>query len=147
MSNSVRSRVVEGEVDKGAGNEATERRARRKKKEKKTSHHNQSDTEAKPKGTDHGTHLVAVSVVFNFMEVVFIKLTDEAGEIGMLEHFRQDRLCEFRHILSAGSNRRQSQMNSRPYTIGLTLTTKQSPVDPQQTTCAKHGSSSILRAE
>ena len=37
--------------------------------------------------------------VFDFMKVVFVQLSDKACKVGMLEHARQDRLCEIVHIL------------------------------------------------
>ena len=37
--------------------------------------------------------------IFDFMKVVFIQLSNETCEIGMLEHARQNRLGELVHIL------------------------------------------------
>ena len=37
--------------------------------------------------------------VFDFVKVVFVELTDETGEIGVLEHPREDGLGELVHVL------------------------------------------------
>ena len=37
--------------------------------------------------------------VFDFVKVVFVELTDETGKIGVLEHPREDGLCELVHVL------------------------------------------------
>ena len=36
--------------------------------------------------------------VFDFVKVVFVELTDETGKIGVLEHPREDGLCELVHV-------------------------------------------------
>lgn len=81
--------------------------------------------------------------VFYFVEVVLVKLPNETGKVGMLEHSRQDRLGELVHILLAhivsfSGRKRHSE------TELLTFTTKQSPCGPQLTTDWNAGSSSIL---
>ena len=36
------------------------------------------------------------------MEVVLVELADEGGEVGVLEHAREDGLCELVHVLGIG---------------------------------------------
>ena len=53
-------------------------------------------------GTEQKTDVLAVLIiirVFDFVKVVFVELTDETGEIGVLEHPREDGLGELVHVL------------------------------------------------
>jgi len=78
----------------------------------------------------------------DLMEIILVELADEGSKVGVLEHPREDGLCELVHILSReirGSN----HISARGRQL-RTLTTKQSPLGPHETTLWKEGSSNIL---
>lgn len=69
-------------------------------------------------------------VVSHFMEVILVELAHEAGEIAMLEMFRQDRLGESL-VLRRGSARAIDGSCPRARTSS---TTKLPPSSPHRTT-------------
>ena len=76
------------------------------------------------------------------VKVVLVELADEGSKIGVFEHPREDGLCELVHVLSREI---RGSITSRHAERQLrTLTTKQSPFGPHETTLWKEGSSNIL---
>lgn len=43
--------------------------------------------------------ILSVVGVLDLVEVILVQLPDERSEIGVFEHPRQDRFCEFVHVL------------------------------------------------
>lgn len=42
---------------------------------------------------------LVVICVLDFVKVVFVQLTNKGSKVGVFEHSRKDRLCEFVHVL------------------------------------------------
>jgi hypothetical protein len=80
-------------------------------------------------------------VVSNFVEVVLVQLTNEAGKVAVLEMFGQDVFCEFL-VLRPNQYCLWHAAHMRRLTSS---TTKLSPSFPHRTTLSSLGFSSILR--
>jgi hypothetical protein len=87
------------------------------------------------------TKLVVVRVL-DFMKVVFVQLSDKRRKIGVFEHPGENGFREFGHVLARSQQTKQYGAEKR-----RTLTTKQSPWGPHETTDWKDGSSSILESK
>lgn len=77
----------------------------------------------------------------DFVEIVFVELTHETGEVAVFEVLGQDMLREF-FILSAESSAKPTRSSMRG--IRTSRTTKLSPSLPHRTTLSSCGLSNIL---
>jgi hypothetical protein len=84
-------------------------------------------------------------IVSHFVEVVFVQLAHETGEVAVLEVLRQDVFREFL-VLRASSANAPSMSGSllRIFHVLTSSTTKLSPSLPHRTTLSSCGLSNIL---